>query len=419
MHVFKLSNCQPRLSHLFAVVVGALSSVCENGFATHPGSSLSAPIYPQVDLVEVGSLDVYREGEFIHLLVAGPRRDQGSPALWYLRSTDGGHTWSQQAEVATAFAAPTVSRRGNDVQIAVHGNKRVAVWQTTGEFPGIGPMATAFSLDGGKTWERGANPADDGSLGDHGYLDIASDSRGRFHLVWLDDREEKGNTQGLRYARSNDSGRTWSPNQTLDEAACTCCWTRLEVAPDDKLRVLYRDADPQDMALFRSTDAGETWRRAGPVGAFRWMFLGCPHAGGGLCAVDGEGRVMLHSVVWTGKQGRVGLHHLLSDDQGQTWSTPKRLSQAAGARGDVAAHDPRHLAAVWDRSEDKGSAILFTRSSDGGQTWAEPAPVSAPGTLATHPRIMSSSTGYAIFWTEKRGDGGRRLAVAVIKTKNL
>ncbi|MGH8607575.1 MAG: sialidase family protein, partial [Gammaproteobacteria bacterium] len=79
--------------------------------------------------MEVGSLDVYREGEFIHLLVAGPRRDQGSPVLWYLRSGDGGRTWSQQAEVATAFAAPTVSKRGNDAQIAVHGNKRVVVWQ--------------------------------------------------------------------------------------------------------------------------------------------------------------------------------------------------------------------------------------------------------------------------------------------------
>ncbi|MGH8653852.1 MAG: sialidase family protein [Gammaproteobacteria bacterium] len=419
MHVSKLSNCQPRLSRLFAIGVAALSSVCENGFATPPASSLLGPIYPQVDLVEVGSLDVYREGELIHLLVAGPRRDQGSPVLWYLRSTDGGRTWSQQAEVATGFAAPTVSKRGNDAQIAVHGNKRVAVWQTTGEFPGMGPMATAFSLDGGKTWKKGSNPADDGSLGDHGYLDIAGDSRGRFHLVWLDDREGKGNYQGLRYARSNDSGRTWSPNQTLDEAACTCCWTRLEVGPNDKLQVLYRDANPQDMALFRSTDAGETWRRAGPVGAFRWMFLGCPHTGGGLCTVEGEGRVMVHSVVWTGKQGRVGLHHLLSDDHGQTWSAPKRLSQAAGARGDVAARDLRHLAAVWDRSEDKGSAILFTHSSDGGQTWAEPAPISVPGTLATHPRIMPSSTGYAVFWTEKHRDGGRRLAVATIKTKNL
>ncbi len=389
-------------------------------FATPPSaSSLLAPIYPQVGLADVSSLDVYREGELIHLLVAGPWRDQESPVLWYLRSGDSGRTWSQQAEVATGSAAPTVSKRGNDAQIAAQGSNLVAVWQTTGEFPGMGPMATAFSLDGGKTWEKGSNPADDGSLADHGYLDIAADSRGRFHIVWLDDREEQGSYQGLRYARSDDRGRTWSPNQTLDKAVCTCCWTRLEVGGDDKLQVLYRDANPQDMALFQSTDVGETWRRAGPVGAFRWMFLGCPHTGGGLCGVEDEGRVMLHSVIWTGKPGREGLHHVRSSDYGLTWTTPKRLSQAASARGDIAARDLRHVAAVWDRSENKGSAVLFTHSSDGGQTWADPAPVSAPGTLATHPRIVPSSTGYAVFWTEKHSEGGRRLAVAAIRTKNL
>lgn len=419
MRVSKLSNRQRRLSHLLAIGIGILASLSENGFATPSASSLLAPIYPQVGLVDVSSLDVYREGELIHLLVGGPWRDQRPPVLRYLRSGDGGRTWSQQAEVATGSAAPTVSKRGNDAQIAAQGNTLVTVWQTTGEFPGMGPMATAFSLDGGKTWEKGSNPADDGSLADHGYLDIAADSRGRFHIVWLDDREEQGSYQGLRYARSDDSGRTWSPNQTLDEAACTCCWTRLEVGMDDRLQVLYRDANPQDMALFQSTDVGETWRRVGPVGAFRWMFLGCPHTGGGLCAVEDEGRVMLHSVVWTGKQGSAGLHHLRSDDYGLTWTAPKRLSQAAGARGDVAARDRHHLAAVWDHSEDKGSAVLFTHSLDGGQTWAEPAPVSAPGTLATHPRIVPSSTGYAVFWTEKHAEGGRRLAVAAIRIKNL
>ncbi|MGH8659936.1 MAG: sialidase family protein [Gammaproteobacteria bacterium] len=416
MCVSKLSNRQRGLSRLFAIGMGVLAGVSENGFATPSASSLLAPIYPQVGLADVSSLDVYREGELIHLLVAGPRHDQGSPVLLYLRSGDGGRTWSQQAEVATGSTAPTVSKRGSDAQIAAQGNKLVAVWQTTGEFPGMGPMAAASSLDGGKTWEKGSNPADDGSLADHGYLDIAADSRGRFHIVWLDDREEQGSYQGLRYARSDDSGRTWSRNQTLDEAACTCCWTRLEVGADDRLHVLYRDANPQDMALFQSTDGGETWRRAGPVGAFRWMFLGCPHSGGGLCVVDGEGRVTLHSVVWTGKQGSAGLHHLRSKDYGKTWSAPKRLSQAAGARGDVAAHDFQHLAAVWDRSDEKGSAVLFTHSSDGGQTWAGSAPVSAPGTLATHPRIVPSLTGYAVLWTEKH-DGGRRLAVAAIKTK--
>lgn len=416
MRVSELINPQAKLLCLFAMCLGVLCGLVKEGFADSKHPVL---IYPEPGLADITSLDVYTEGQTIHVLVAGKRRGEETPGLAYLRSEDGGYTWSGQAEVPSEVAPATASMRGKDAQIAARGDRLIAVWQTSGEFPGMGPMASAFSADGGKTWTEGPNPADDGSLSDHGYADMGADEAGRFHIVWLDDREENGNFQGLRYARSTDGGRTWSRNQTLDEAACTCCWTRLQIGLEGILHVLYRDANPQDMALFQSMDAGATWRRAGTVGRFEWMFLGCPHTGGGLSMARGTGTGSLHSVVWTGKEGALGLHHLVSKDNGRTWGASRRLSQAAAARGDIAARDLQHLAAVWDEAKRNGSAIIFASSCDGGQSWARPARISAPETVATHPTVLATATGYAVLWTEKQGDGARRLAVAAIEPKNF
>ena len=113
-----------------------------------------------------------------------------------------------------------------------------------GELPDTGPMSVVYSSDGGKTWGRGENPAVGDGMKNQSYLDLAADPAGNFHAVWLDDREENGNTQGLRYACSSDGGRHWSADITLDPAVCTCCWNRIAVLPEGNLAVLYRDENP-------------------------------------------------------------------------------------------------------------------------------------------------------------------------------
>src|SRR5262245_65139412 len=139
---------------------------------------------------------------------------------------------------------PDVVHRGMDVQVAASGRRVVAVWQTrgAGHFRG-GPMATAISADGGATWSAGPNPAEGGSTQAQGFIDIAADSEGHFHIVWLDSR---GGAQGLRYARSTDGGLRWSKNQTLDPETCECCWNTITTAPGGAIAVLYRDKDPRD-----------------------------------------------------------------------------------------------------------------------------------------------------------------------------
>jgi hypothetical protein len=349
-------------------------------------------------LEKVTSLDVYKDGSTVNLLLGGPVGKQ--IALRYLRSTDGGATWSAPVAVDTGSSPPYDVHRGDDAQIAAHSKHLLAIWPTHGSgWGGSGPMASAISNDGGKSWQPGPDPGHGGKRGE-AFIDAAADAAGRFHVVWLDARSGQ---QGLHYARSTDYGRHWSSAQTIDPATCQCCWNTLRPVAHDRLYVLYRNVNPRDMGLAVSTDGGESWQQRGPVGAFDWHFKACPHTGGGLTVTSGPKDAMLRAIVWTGKKGHVGVHYLMSKKGGQSWNRPRRIGNADARHADMAMLDGRHVAIVWDTATAANSAILITRSDDGGRTWSTQRRVSPAHIQATNPRIIATAHGYRVFWTQSDG----------------
>jgi hypothetical protein len=293
-----------------------------------------------------------------------------------------------------------------DPQIAADGDRLLAVWTAPGtSLWGGGPLASALSADGGRTWTPGPAPADDGTTDGHNYVDAVADGRGAFHLVWLDDRD---GSRGLRAARSTDGGRTWSANKTIDGETCECCWNRLAAGPDGVVRVLYRDRLPdRDMIVAASAAGGESWRRLGAAGDFDWVFDGCPHAGGGL-AVSGvaskggeQGAVpRLSALVWTGAEGKAGLWLVASADGGRSWSEPRRMGSDRARNADLAAAGGR-LVAAWDQDRRIHAAV----SDDGGATWGDPEPLTEAGRTATHPLVVAAGDGALVLWTEAPEDG--------------
>jgi hypothetical protein len=284
------------------------------------------------------------------------------------------------------------------------------IWQTTGEIPGMGPLLTVFSRDGGLTWQKGVNPT--GSDTDQSHPDLAADPEGRFHLVWLDDRDENG-YQGLRSARSPDAGLHWDISQTIDASTCSCCWNRLLVSADNTINVLYRDMQPRDMALAQSGDAGTSWQRLSTVGDFNWQFDGCPHNGGGLTQIENGN---LHSLVWTGAENRAGLYHLQSADDGKSWSQPQSFGPGtAGFHSDIAALDVNRVAAVWDASGPEGSSVYLAVSTNNGGEWSASRQISSPGVLAAFPRIIATANGWLAMWTEQKTKNSKQWLAAIIQ----
>ena len=76
------------------------------------------------------------------------------------------------------------------------------------------------SADGGRTWTNGPNPSDDGTTDGPALLQLMADPEGRSNAYWLDSRD---GGQGLRASSSNDGGRNWTANATLDQRTCECC----------------------------------------------------------------------------------------------------------------------------------------------------------------------------------------------------
>jgi photosystem II stability/assembly factor-like uncharacterized protein len=360
------------------------------------------------------SLDVCADGPRLHVLTADRPVAGAKPRLRYVRSDDGGETWSAPVPVGDGQPTPDPVKRGNDAQVVAAGDRLLAVWTVGADTRmGRGPLAAAASDDGGRTWTPAAGPSDSRLPIDHAFVDLAADDAGNFHCVWLDGRHGAGPDgtvadgagKGLRYARSADGGRTWTPAATLDPQCCECCWNSLLVLPGGVVHVLYRDRDPRDMAVVTSTDGGRTWGKPSPVGAFAWDFTGCPHVGGALAPGADDAGERLLGVVWTAKGGdSVGAFALASEDGGKTWAPPTRLGGPGSNRPDVAAGRGRAVA-VWDEhvntDQESGNVVFHAASADGGATWSKPARLSPPGASATHPRVVRVGDGFRALWTQK------------------
>jgi hypothetical protein len=407
--------------------------------ATAPGSAAATHTFPDITCVDAAESD-----GAVHLLLGRPAGADGK-ALSFLhtRSDDAGATWSEPVEVPTAHAPPTKMHRGDDPQVAVHGKRVMALWTARGSGPfGSGPIATALSDDGGRTWRAGPAPAADAlpaSLLPRTVIPAASASASPkkppaangtgpgyrfpsaaagpdgFHVVWI---HAVGEERSLRYAKLGDGAAQWSPAAVVDPDICACCWNELRVNADGTLLALYRDQQPSDMSVAVSRDGGATWTGAGRAGEFDWLFDGCPHVGGGLAAFPGSGGKpdALLATVWTGAPKTTGAYVLRRTPSGE-WSAPQPLA-ADGARGrntDVAALAERGAAAaVWDQSAEGGQAVYAALSSDSGLQWSNPRRLSPPEQNAAYPRIIPSGGRFVVLWTVYGTDGAASLFVTTL-----
>ena len=410
-------SAKTTLAFVLVVVLSSCAQLIGGNPSSEPQSFLSVSQAAKLaasDFNSIKSFDIFVEGDqHFHLLVSGTIAGSKNPLVKYFQSLDGGDTWTKPISVNAVEFPPTVSRRGSDIQIAAQGGNIVAAWQVMGEFPGMGPVAFAYSPDGGVSWNPGKPMKNQPTLLDQGYMDLAVDKQGTFHLTWLDDREERGDSQALRYSQSLDGGRTWVAEKTLVEKVCTCCWTAIATSGGEQVDILYRAVEPRDMVMVQSPDGGNSWRQLSAVGQFGWQFVGCPHAGGAVQAVERKGVKVFHSLVWTGDQTSKGLYYLQSTDNGRSWSIPKKMDDSRAKLGDLAVKDASRVAVVWDSASEEGIDVFFSSSADGGRFWAKPRRLTKKGAIAKYPRITATSRGYRVFWTEKALTG-QSLATTLI-----
>ena len=355
---------------------------------------------PKEKIGSVVSLDVSAHKDVLDLVVA--TETEAGPTLSHRRSLDGGLTWRPETKIEMSGTTISNAMRGLDPQIAAKDEHLFVVWTTPGEGNhGVGPFGTARSDDGGKTWQKGSNPADDDSKKGHAFIEALADQSGVFHVVWLETRA----TRGLFSASSKDFGKTWAATTTVDKLTCECCWNKMISLRPGETHLLYRDKDPRDMAIALTTDSGATWERLSTVGDFKWPINACPFTGGGL-AVTGTGpSERLHSTVFSGMRDFRGVSYLSSADNGRTWTPPAAVGEGKGQHSDLASRG-KDLVIVYDMTDTADGFIVgMKHSSDEGATWSPFLRLSPGGVKADFPRVLAVGGGFVAFWTEKGKDG--------------
>jgi len=292
------------------------------------------------------------------------------------------------------------------------------------------------SEDGGSTWsapvtvtdDTTATLADGAHFGSHNFHALHGAPDGTFHVAWLDGRAGKS---AVYTTHSTDGGRSWArnvrvvaPTAPMTEA-CPCCRTAIASDAKGTVYLAWRAVLPADTAggtatarlnaapkpaaeghghgahgaagptirdivVARSSDRGLTWEAPVRVHSDDWVFDGCPHAGPSL-AVDAQGT--LHAAWWTGKPGAAGVFYTRSTDRGASFAAATPLGVASASQPahvqlavmqDASSSTPRVLAA-WDDGTRRVPQVMLRSSTDGGSSFGDAIAVSESGPAASFP----------------------------------
>ena len=410
----------PVIAAAAAIMVG---TACTGGRAEEP-----AP--PAVEFAAARLVSSETENGATPMFLITPAGDR---VLSWVSAPGGGSDGRLHFSVAPAGAAaalpvsvladpigPIQAHGEAPPQIAVDSSGRLFVLYSVGkEVPGqrfpVSALRFARSDDLGRTWSPPVTVNAEGKFGEfgsHNFHALTIGTGGRIIATWLDSRS---GTSGVWMSQSTDGGRTWEADRPIyRDASCPCCRTAVAVGPDGAMYVAWRailEGDVRDVVVMRSADGGRTWDAPVRPVEHGWVYPGCPHAGPDL-AVDAAGR--LHIAYWTGLPGAAGVYYARSDDGGRTFAaTPIAVGETARpAHVQLALADGAGVVVAWDDGHSATPRVLIRRSKDGGASFAPAQEVSEPGAAASYPVLAVHHDSLAVAWSQTTAAAHHEAAAA-------
>jgi hypothetical protein len=349
------------------------------------------------------------------MFLATPRGDR---VVAWVSAPDGGADGSLHLSVTPAGAAeplPDATLRDPLGPIEAHGEAPPqlaadstgaisALYVVGREIPGqrwpVSALRFTRSTDRGRSWSPPVTVNDGIEFGAHNFHALTAAPDGSLLATWLDAREGKS---GVWMSRSMDGGRTWERNRPIyTEETCPCCRTAVAVGAGGTIFVAWRavlPGDVRDVVVSRSEDGGSSWSRPVRARADGWVYPGCPHAGPSL-EVDARGA--LHIGWWTGKEGEAGVYYARSDDGGRSFTAqPIDVGQhARPAHVQLALDAHSGVVVAWDDGLREMPRVLVRRSADGGRSFGPAAELSDPDVAASYPVVAVYGDSVAVAWSQ-------------------
>jgi hypothetical protein len=175
-----------------------------------------------------------------HLHVVWYDDTPGNAEVYYKKSTNGGADWSTTKRLTWNPGWPDLAVVAAAPSSHVH-----VVWDNDISTQCEYEVFHKKSVDGGATWA--ANQRLTWTSGLSTYPDVAVDSSGNLHLVWIN--ETPGNGE-VYYKKSTNGGSTWSTGQRLTWTTGSSTLPVLVVDSSSHLHVVWQDDTPGSYEIY-------------------------------------------------------------------------------------------------------------------------------------------------------------------------
>ena len=274
----------------------------------------------------------------------------------------------------------------SDPQITSEGNNVYVVWPDTSN--GGLDIFFAVSNDNGQTFSTPIILSDTIS----GVMPQISVSGNNVYVTWATSSE-------IFFAVSNDNGQTFSTPINLSNTIGYSIFPQIS-SEGNNVYVVWQDTGATfsslDIFFAVSNDNGQTFSTIN--------FTNNPSSASVIPQISSEGNNVY--VVWpdTGDLfSSLDVFFAVSNDNGQTFSTPINLSNTTGNSGDAQiSSEGNNVYVTWqDDTSFLGSSVIgFAVSNDNGQTFSSPIILSTTTESSGDPQITSEGNNVYVTWED-------------------
>lgn len=223
-----------------------------------------------------------------------------------------------------------------------------------------GALFYTQSFDGGNNWtDANYLHVGDTTLGlSRSFFDLATLPDGEVGAIWLDSRltKERGDGSTLFFAKTNGR-KGFIKDKPVAYHTCECCRTDLFVNDNtNNIHIAYRDIIQdtiRDMSHLVSKDNGKTFSKPKLISPDNWMINGCPHTGPAMDATAGN---TIH-FVWYTLGGGQGLYYNFMEDEK---FSARQLLTEHGKHPQMLATGNGKLVFVWEEPAIKNASAVHS-----------------------------------------------------------
>jgi len=287
-----------------------------------------------------------------------------------------------------------------------------------------GHVRFSRSVDGGKSFSKPDIVNSDQQVIGHSFGQLSLNKKGHIYITWLDSRDvlaakKSGQTydgSSIYYTASFDDGENFQPNVKLQDHSCQCCRITSAFDQGGLPVIVWRqifDKTIRDHGLIRFTDS-TTFAPMLRASKDEWAIESCPHHGPSLDIASND---RYHLTWFTGAAEKAGIYYAYSANQGERFSSPMKLGNDN--------RQPQHpyvlsigqqVDIVWKEFDGEITTIQQMHSNDNGETWSTPRTLSQTLESSDHPFLIASEKHVYLSW--QTGEGYSLISVEADAQKN-